>query len=369
MINIMTCIRKLMRKEYGTGRGMAARLALCLFVLTFSGMFARPVPVKAEPVTIDISAGVSTTGVSVTETYTLRMTAADPSCPMPEGKVGGTFDITLKGAGKSAFTGMSFTEPGEYKYTITQLPGDHDLALSYDQSVYNLRVQVGKKDSDLQITAMMNRQGSDKKAESADFTNKYIPPAVSHNPPVKKIVTGDTPSSPAVFKFSFTAVSNTAGLAEMPMPEGSVRGKKTVSTKPGTEKEFGEMQFAAPGKYVYEIAEVKDNQKGYTYDTGVYKLTYTVEVRDRKLNCSLAVTKDGKSVNQAVFTFTNQYKGDKKSSGNGSRSSGGSSSGSSGRTAGGAQTGDETPVLLWGIVFLAAVLGIGGVLIWRRRSK
>lgn len=165
----------------------------------------------------------------------------------------------------------------------------------------------------------------------------------------------------------------------MPMPEGSVRGKKTVSTTPGTEKEFGEMEFVTPGKYVYEIAEVNDGQKGYTYDKGVYTLTYTVEIRDRKLSCSLAVTKDGKSVDKAAFTFTNRYKGDKKdsggnkdknkgSSGNGSRSSGGSS-GSSGRTAGGAQTGDETPVLLWGIVFLAAVLGIGGVLIWRRRSK
>lgn len=159
MINIMTCIRNLMRKEYGKGRGTAARLALCLLLLTFSGLFARPVPVKAEPVTIAISASVSATGVSVTETYTLRMTAADPSCPMPEGKVGGTFDITLNGAGRGAFTGMSFTEPGEYDYTITQLPGNHELALSYDQSVYLLRVQVADNDGQLRVTAIMNREG------------------------------------------------------------------------------------------------------------------------------------------------------------------------------------------------------------------
>lgn len=355
---------------------MAGKPALCLFVLVVSILLVHPV--RAE-VNVAIAASVSTTGISVTDSYNLRMTAEDPSCPMPEGNRGGTFDLSLEGASSGAFSGMSFTEPGDYSYTITQLPGSHPLAVFYDETVYHLRIQaVDRGSGELQITAIMNREGSQKKVGSADFTNEYIPPAVSHNPPVNKTVTGDTPASPSAFKFSMKAVSNTAGLTEMPMPEGSSGGKKTISTTPGTEKEFGEMQFGTPGTYVYEIAEVDDGKEGYSYDDGVYTLTYTVERKDREMTCSLAVTKDGKQVDKAVFAFTNTYKEEKKKKdeGGGSsshRSGGGSSggsSGSSGSSAGGAQTGDETPVMFWVIVVLAAALGLAGLIgLLLRRSK
>lgn len=273
--------------------------------------------------TMAIEASVAAEGVSVQESYTLRMTAGDASCPMPGGKRGGSYDLVLSGPGAAAFPAMTFNAPGDYAYTIRQLPGNHALALSYDDSVYDLRVQVREVDGKLRLTAIMNRQGSDKKAASADFSVTYVDPVTGHNPPVKKTVTGDKPATTATFKFRFQAVSNTAGLKDMPMPEGSTNGVKTVSVAARQEKEFGEMTFEVPGKYVYKVTEVNDKQKGYTYDKSAHTLTYTVERKGDALTCAREIKRDGKAVSQMVFTFTNQYK--KTTSGGGSGDTGGDS--------------------------------------------
>lgn len=81
-------------------------------------------------VNVAISAGVIAEGISRGESYTLRMTAADAACPMPEGKTGGSCDITLSGPGSTAFPAMRFAAPGNYEYTIAQLPGSGALALA-----------------------------------------------------------------------------------------------------------------------------------------------------------------------------------------------------------------------------------------------
>lgn len=253
-----------------------------------------------------ISASVAIQGVNVAENYTLRMTAGDDACPMPEGKLGGTCDMVVS-RGLATFPVMRFTEPGNYLYRISQLPGSNAMALRYDDAVYDLRVQVREADSGLQLTAIMNREGSDKKAASADFTNAYIAPAVvEHNPPVKKAVTGSAAPN-ASFSFALTPISNTAGLSAMPMPEGSVNGVKTVTTTAGVDKEFGTMTFEAPGEYVYRVAEVNDGQNGFTYDTAVYTLTYTVARQGDALTCALRTTKDGAEAQS--LAFTNAYSG------------------------------------------------------------
>jgi pilin isopeptide linkage protein len=92
-----------------------------------------------------------------------------------------------------------------------------------------------------------------------------------------------------------------------PMPEGSAGGVKTVElTGPG-EREFGVMTFTDPGVYVYEISEIDMGDPGYTYDPGVYTLTFTVAAEGSALTVkSRTLTKSGNAAEAAAFA--NAYK-------------------------------------------------------------
>ncbi len=182
-----------------------------------------------------------------------------------------------------------------YTYTIYQQAGTK--ASTYDNTQYTMTVYITRGNSDTEMTVMLVGKDASKKVAECAFTNTYpAQSVVGHNPPVKKKVSGDKPATAATFRFTFRAVSNTAGIGTMPMPEGSANGVKTVSTTPGVSKEFGEMTFTAPGQYIYQIAEVNDGQSGYTYDSSVYIVTYTVVRQGNTLTCTRAMTKDSKDV-------------------------------------------------------------------------
>ena len=121
--------------------------------------------------------------------------------------------------------------------------------------------------------------------------------AVMSDPPVQKIVEGNPPTDDT-FTFQMKAVTDGA-----PMPEGSKDGVKTVQITGNGSYEFGEMWFTEPGEWVYDISEINDGIKGYTYDTTVYNLTVTVtEGEDGKLVKEETVTANGGSAGDIVFT-------------------------------------------------------------------
>ena len=144
---------------------------------------------------------------------------------------------------------------------------------------------------------------------SARYTAQWSPcePA-EHDPPVKKVVKGDTPPQRDTFTFTLTAKGNTAGMDENPMPEGSSGQQKKVSLKAGEEYEFGIISFTKPGTYTYEIREEDTHLANYTYDRSVYRITYTVVQEGNKLVAERYMEKDGKNVDIAVFEFDNIYR-------------------------------------------------------------
>ena len=80
------------------------------------------------------------------------------------------------------------------------------------------------------------------------------------DPPVTKVIQGDTLTEEATFAFSMEAVSNDAGLAtaDMPMPQGAANGKLTVTHRQKSAREsveFGELTFTQVGVYEYVIYE------------------------------------------------------------------------------------------------------------------
>ncbi len=143
------------------------------------------------------------------------------------------------------------------------------------------------------------------------YEKKAVTRTVTADPPVRKKVTGDKPLISGTFTFTMESVSNTAGVKVMPMPEGSKDGKKTLTITGEGEKEFGIITFTKPGTYVYRITENKGSDSKYTYDTGVYTLTFDVERQADRLTLKQTVTKEGKEVKEIVFE--NRYRSPAKS--------------------------------------------------------
>lgn len=125
-------------------------------------------------------------------------------------------------------------------------------------------------------------------------------PAVS-DPPVKKVIAGDTPETDSAFTFVLAAEDSSS-----PMPSGSSRGTKTVTFAGAGSYEFGNITFTEPGTYVYHIREEDTGAEGYTCDTSVCTLTYTVteDKENNRLVCERTVTKDGTETDAIVFVNT-----------------------------------------------------------------
>lgn len=160
--------------------------------------------------------------------------------------------------------------------------------------------RVVEKDVPAGYTVVSEQQGV-----TCTITNTAQPCEI--DPPVKKAITGDTPKTNATFRFVMEAVSNTAGfdVKKMPMPDGSVDGKKTKDIQGPQEFEFGFMRYLREGVYVYRLYEEDTNSAGYTYDTTIYMFTVTVTLENGRLSASGKKSVDGREVREMVFT--NKY--------------------------------------------------------------
>ena len=133
-------------------------------------------------------------------------------------------------------------------------------------------------------------------------------PAVLHDPPVQKIITGGTPHNAGTFTFLLRAVSTTApeaaGVLPMPLAAGSNQEMQLEIQGAGT-GEFGDISFRLPGTYVYEIRELPLGRKGFTFDTEPVTVTYVVTQQGNVLTASRSMEKAGQTVTAA--TFTNEF--------------------------------------------------------------
>lgn len=108
--------------------------------------------------------------------YTVRLTADGASTPMPAGRTGGSYDVTINGPGTLTFPAITYDHVGTYTYTVSQLKGD-DKHCEYDPSVYTLTVYVlNKADfSGFDITAVFTDSEGGPKPDNNLFGNIYTP--------------------------------------------------------------------------------------------------------------------------------------------------------------------------------------------------
>ena len=91
--------------------------------------------------------------------FGFTLTAKDPANPMPEGSMGITKDVAIRGAGAVEFGKIYFNQAGVYEYNVVEknlgLPG-----CTYDDSVYLIRYDVTEKDGKLTCVRSIYKNGT-----------------------------------------------------------------------------------------------------------------------------------------------------------------------------------------------------------------
>ena len=138
------------------------------------------------------------------------------------------------------------------------------------------------------------------KGSTYTITNEFDAQEALRNIEIEKVIDG-SPTTKSEFKFTLEPAKTTN-----PMPAGSTNAKKTITITGAGKNKFGEISFTEPGEYVYTVSEVKGDVSGYTYDSTVYTVTFTVKDEGGELQVNAKVrNKKGKDVESIVFT--NKY--------------------------------------------------------------
>lgn len=280
------------------------------------------------------------------DTFTAQLTAED-GVPMPYGaksKVS-TVEFT-KNAQTATFGDITYTKPGTYTYTISEvIPGSDARAggISYSAAVYTAEVVVEDNHAgalvvkSVKMVQECNDAGAETKTDvankNATFTNRYD----EHEHDIilhaqKNLVdnSGTFPLSQNAFSFTLEGVGGLADInatfkpnavdtsVKAPMPQGAEGNTMKVSNNADGTVTWPAISYTAQvdmGRaYVYKFAENPGSVTGMTYDGSVY---YAV-VRNAEKGAGIQTSveyyyndaKDGSVKqlgNNATPSFTNIY--------------------------------------------------------------
>lgn len=202
--------------------------------------------------------------VKVTKTLTGR-TLADGEFEFQ--LVGEDGEVAASGVnaadGTVTLSPVTYTEPGVYTYTLSEVAGDKP-GVGYDDAVYTVTTTV-VDDGDGTLSATHEVTGGE-----AVFNNTFTPSSVvdpDFGIPARKILVGRDWRDDDAFNFVVTAETENA-----PMPDPS----SVFATAGSPMVHFGAVAFSEPGEYSYLVSEVAGDEEGMTYSQAVYRVRYEV---------------------------------------------------------------------------------------------
>ena len=202
--------------------------------------------------------------VKVTKTLTGR-TLADGEFEFQ--LVGEDGEVAASGTnaadGTVTLSPVTYTEPGTYTYTLSEVQGDKP-GVGYDDAVYTVTTTV-VDDGDGTLSATHEVTGGE-----AVFNNTFTPSSVvdpDFGIPARKILVGRDWRDDDAFNFVVTAETENA-----PMPDPSA----VFATAGSPMVNFGAVAFSEPGEYSYLVSEVAGDEEGMTYSQAVYRVCYEV---------------------------------------------------------------------------------------------
>ena len=194
--------------------------------------------------------------------FTFKLVGKD-NAPMPESD-----EAKNDTSGFFQFGTITYTKPGTYEYTITEVDGKEDGYI-YDTKTYDVIVTVTDEDGILKadVVGITDAEGN----PVVVFTNDYVPDSVKLEGDTalkgnKKLTGRDLVAGE--FEFVLSAEEGT------PMPED-----EAVSNDKNGNFAFGTIEFTKAGTYYYIISETDNNLAGVDYDETAY--TVKVEVTDK----------------------------------------------------------------------------------------
>ncbi|HUM83110.1 MAG TPA: FctA domain-containing protein, partial [Lachnospiraceae bacterium] len=212
---------------------------------------------------------------------------------------------TCKAGDVATFGDITYTEAGDYYYTITETQGSAN-GMSYNTTAQKVKVTVAADATTGALTAEVKYYDADTSAydidSNATVDNTYTTAPTTTSFSVKKLVnsTGIAYSGNEEFTFELTSLS-----ANAPMPTSA-----TASCKDNGEAKFGDITFTAAGTYIYKITEKTGTTTGMTYSSTPVYAKVVATVTDGKLGTVVTYGTDqnADSITSAtVPTVTNTY--------------------------------------------------------------
>jgi len=226
------------------------------------------------------------------------------------------------------FGAIHYSEPGTYKYTVSEANGGAG-GITYDSTVYAVTVTVTDNGAG-QLVATVTYNAGD-----IVFNNTYNADSTTVTLTGKKELTG-MKLTDGMFSFVVKDKNGNIVSTGMNSADGTIN--------------FGKIGFAEAGVYTFTVTEINNGADGITYDSTVYTVTVTVtDNGDGTLSVEVTYPKDG-------IVFTNKYSAPDTSKSN--KSSHGKNP----------KTGDNNDIFLWVLLsFGALAAGIVSTRFTRRR--
>ena len=139
--------------------------------LSFTQMYSPP-PIPGGVVAVDPPVKKIVIGHPAhNDTFTFRLTAIDPTHPMPVGSTNGIKQIQIVGTGEKDFGSWEYLVPGTYRYMISEVNGGLS-DYRYDTTAYTIVDVVVLDNGNLRYTRTINGLGATS-FQSLDFVNTY----------------------------------------------------------------------------------------------------------------------------------------------------------------------------------------------------
>jgi len=331
------------RTEAIKKRRQRARFLTACLICLISLALVPAVYAGAEQVTLNVEQILTADGLSVppNQTISYKLTAENPSNPMPDGSGPDGYDFTITGSADYSLGPFSFVKSGIYTYQLACTAGPDADGYVYDRQVYTIEFYVTNDLSPLTIVYITNGDKVSGIVFEHTYTTLPSDPLDMMDPPLQKVVRGNPPAD-SVFIFLLTAEKQS-----YPMPEGSKNGVKTLQIIGAGQGSFGTWSYTQEGVYRYTVSEVDTGVEGYIYDSMVYTITDTVTVAGGQLTVNRIIM-DARGVEVTVLLFTNTYQPPSKP----------------GKPGGNPGTGDGSRLTLWLVWLTVSAATLLALMVW-----
>lgn len=253
---------------------------------------------KAQPVSVRFRARKTLNDPDHTG---VRLQAGQYEFTCVEDKTGGQVGTakTNDQRGDVLFDAISYTRPGTYDYTLSEVQGDRG-GVTYDAARHHVRVTV-TDNGEGQLLADVKYDGG---TAIPEFTNTYRAQPATDTPDAVKTVTASEGNHYKLKGDDFTFT-----LHRVTAPDGvTAEADQTKTNDARGNIRFDQLSFPLPGTYVYTVSERDVTVPGVTKDGTVTTITYTVKDVDHagrlKVVDKTITRSDGKTANGIRFDNT-----------------------------------------------------------------